>query len=96
METRFPFELHAHGGGRFVTFEVDESVALPLIALNTATLRGSTGNQAIVLAFASHLVEIQGTGLNEVFEHLLGGLVRVIRRGQHGKCIVEKIQVAEC
>jgi len=96
METQFPFELHAHGGGRFVTFEVDESVALPLIALNTATLRRSTGNQAIVLAFASHLVEIQGTGLDEVFDHLLGGLVRVIRKGRHEKCIVEKIQVAEC
>lgn len=96
MENQFPFELHAHGGGRFVTFEVDESVALPLIALNTATLRGSTENQAIVLAFVSHLVEIQGTGLNEVFEHLLGGLVRVVREGRHEKCIVEKIQIAEC
>ena len=96
METQFPYELHAHGGGGFVTFEVGESVALPLIALNTATLRGPTGNQSIVLAFASHLVEIQGTGLNEVFEHLLGGLVRVVREGRHEKCIVEKIQVAEC
>ena len=96
MENQFPFELHARGGGRFVTFEVDESVALPLIALNTATLRGSTENQAIVLAFASHLVEIQGAGLNEVFDHLLGGLVRVVRQGRHEKCIVEKVQIREC
>jgi hypothetical protein len=74
METNFPYELHSQSGGGFVTFEVGESVALPLIALNTATLRGSSESQAIVLSFASHLVEIQGTGLNEIFDHLLGRL----------------------
>jgi hypothetical protein len=96
METNFPYELHSHGGGGFVTFEVGESVALPLIALKTATLRGSTESHTMVLSFESHLVEINGTGLNEVFEHLLGGVVRVIRRGRHEKCIVEAIHVAEC
>jgi len=96
MDTIFPYELHSHGGGGFVTFEVGESVALPLIALNTATLRGSSESQTIVLAFASHLVEIQGTRINEIFEHLLGGVVRVIRRGQHEKCIIEKIHIREC
>jgi hypothetical protein len=96
METNFPYELHSQGGGGFVTFEVGESVALPLIALNTATLRGSSESQAIVLSFASHLVEIEGTGLNEIFDHLLGGLVRVIRQGRHEKCVIAKVYVRAC
>jgi hypothetical protein len=96
METNFPYELHPHGGGGFVTFEVGESVALPLIALNTATLRRSFESQTMLLAFASHLVEVHGTGLDEVFEHLLGGVVRVVRRGRHEECVVEEIHVREC
>jgi hypothetical protein len=96
MEIIFPYELHSHGGGGFVTFEVGESVALPLIALNSATLRGPSESQTIVLAFTSHLVEIQGAGLDEVFDHLLGGVVRVIRQGHHEKCVVEKVYVRAC
>jgi hypothetical protein len=50
MNPIFPFELHTQGhGGGFVVFETSESVALPLLALRRAVLRGAA-QQSLVLA----------------------------------------------
>jgi hypothetical protein len=89
-----PFETHAHGGGGFTVFESGESVALPLLHLNKATLRGP-GGQRIVLEYPETQVVVEGEGLDELFTHVLAGFVRTIRRGKHGRCVVGVIQVLD-
>lgn len=88
-----PYELHAHGGG-FTVFEAGEAVALPLLHLNKATLRGTNG-QRMLLEYAVAEVVIEGDGLAELFAHLLAGRVKAIRRGVHDGCTVGAVQVLE-
>ncbi|MBI2512503.1 MAG: hypothetical protein HYV96_11020 [Opitutae bacterium] len=88
-----PYEIHAHGGG-FTTFEAGDAVALPLIQLNKATLRGASG-QRMLLEYSAAEVVIEGDGLAELFAHLLGGRVKAIRRGNHDGCTVAAVQVLE-
>ena len=89
-----PFEMHPQGGGGFTIFEAGESVALPLLRLEKATLRGVDG-QRMSLEFSSALVVIEGKGLSDLFGHLLAGRVKAIRRGQHTTCIVGVIQIVD-
>lgn len=87
-----PYELHAHGG--FTVFEAGEAIALPLLQLNRATLRGTNG-QRMLLEYPAAEVVIEGDGLVELFSHLLAGRVKAIRRGVHDGCRVGAVQVLE-
>ena len=89
-----PFEMHPQGGGGFTVFEAGESVALPLLRLEKATLRGVDG-QRMSLEFSSALVVVEGEGLADLFGHLLAGRVRAIRHGRHAICIVKVIQIVD-
>lgn len=89
-----PFEMHPQGGGGFTVFEAGESVALPLLRLEKATLRGIDG-QRMSLEFSSAMVVVEGEGLTELFGHLLAGRVKTIRRGKHAACVVGAIQIVD-
>lgn len=89
-----PYELYAHSHGAFVCFEQGETVALPLLALAKATLRGAD-DSFLALDFGSALVEVEGRRLGELLAQLLLGRVRVIRCGQNEECRVERIQLSE-
>ena len=89
-----PFEMHPQGGGGFTVFEAGESVALPLLRLEKATLRGIDG-QRMSFEFSSTLVVVEGEGLAELFGHLLAGRVKAIRCGKHASSIVAVIQIMD-
>jgi hypothetical protein len=89
-----PFETHAHGGGGFTVFESSESVALPLLHLNKATLRGP-GGQRMVLGYPETQVVVEGEGLDELFAHVLAGFVRTIRKGKYESCLITAIHVLD-
>jgi hypothetical protein len=94
MSGKFPFELHPHGASSgFVVFETSEATALPLMALEKATLRGEDAAQSMVLEFEAQLVVIEGAGLGDLFTHLLAGRIRVVRCGRHDGCVIESIHV---
>ncbi|PTY00142.1 hypothetical protein [Opitutus sp. ER46] len=88
--TRPPFDLHVHGSGAFITFEIGDAVALPLLSLSKAILRGERSAE-IVLSFAELQLVIEGSGLEPLFEHLLSGRVKSIRAGVYEACRVDKI-----
>lgn len=95
MKTAFPFELHTHGhGGGFVIFETGEAVALPLLALRRAVLRGAA-QQSVVLEFDAQVAVIDGTGLTDLFAHLLSGRLKAVRCGRHEACVVESIRLTD-
>lgn len=95
MKNVFPFELHTQGqGGGFVVFETGESVALPLLALRRGVLRGEA-QQSVVLEFDAQIAVIDGTGLAELFTHLLAGRLKAVRRGRHEDCEVESIRLTD-
>lgn len=95
MKTELPFELHSQGrGGGFVIFETTESVALPLLALRRAVLRGAT-RQSIVLEFDVQIAVIDGTGLADLFSHLLAGHLKTVRCGRYEDCVVESIRLTD-
>ena len=89
-----PYELHANGCGAFITFDVGERVALPLMALIKATLRGCDA-QELTLEFPGTQVIVEGGGLAEPLEHMLGGRVKRIARGCYGDCCVTGIRVVD-
>lgn len=88
-----PYELHQHGGG-FTVFESADAVALPLIQLAKATLRG-TGGTRMIFEFSAAQVVVDGDGLTELYGHLLAGRVKAIRRGIHDGCTVTGIQISD-
>jgi hypothetical protein len=92
--SRTPFDLHVHGSGAFIAFEIGDIVALPLLSLGKATLRGEKGAE-VVLCFVEHQVVIEGTGLQALFEHLLSGRVKSIRAGEYETCCVTRIAIHE-
>ena len=95
MKNVFPFELHTQGhGSGFVVFETSEAIALPLMALRRAVLRGAA-QQSIVLEFEDHVAVIDGAGLGALFSHLLLGRLRAVRCGRHEECVVESIRLAD-
>lgn len=88
--SRAPYDLHVHGSGAFITFEIGDAVALPLLSLSKAILRGERSAE-IVLSFAELQLVIEGSGLELLFEHLLSGRVKSIRAGEYEACRVDKI-----
>lgn len=94
MTTNPPFDLHTHGTGGFVTFELsaDQFVAVQLIALDKATLRG---DKEIALEFPNRTVHINGSGLRGLFDFLLSGKVKLLRKGQVDECAVSGIEIFE-
>jgi hypothetical protein len=94
-EQQFPFTLHTHGGGGFVTFALpSEHLSVPLLSLEKVTLRGDQSRQ-MILKFSSRSVHLTGTGLNLIQEHLLMGQIKSIQPGTHEQCCIESIQVFE-
>ena len=95
MKNVFPFELHTQGhGGGFVIFETSEAVALSLMALRRAVLRGEA-QQSVLLEFDAQVVVIDGTGLDDLFAHLLSGRLKAVRCGRHEACVVESIRLTD-
>lgn len=89
-----PYDLHTHGTGAFIIFEMGDSIALPLMALTRTTIRGSTGRQ-LVLNFPEDQVIVEGEGLSTLLHHILLGRVRTIRVGKTNECTVSRIQAVE-
>lgn len=98
MTTAHPFELHAHSGGGFVSFDrrSAETMALPLLALNKALYRERGTRAEIVLEFDANQVILSGAGLSSLLEHLLAGRVKTIREGSFEGCVVDGIQIVDC
>jgi hypothetical protein len=88
-----PFDLFRQGGVNIVFEPGPEKLALPLIALQSIHYR-KQDVELIVMEFPEHHVEIQGTGLEGLFDFLADHKVRVIRSGQTQNCAVHKIIVA--
>lgn len=90
-----PYELHTHGSGAFVIFNVTEQIALPLIAMIRATLRANGDGDEIILEFQTAEVVITGRGLTLLLEHLLAGRVKRISRASDAVCDVAGIRFTE-
>jgi hypothetical protein len=89
-----PFDIYLKDKAGFLTFAVlHEFIALPLPALGKATLRGDASS--IALEFGRTVVQIGGRNLDDLFESILLGKVRVIRIGRHPSCSIETIRVSE-
>ena len=95
MKETSPYDLHAHGGGGFVCFEVDDTVALPLLSLGRASLRIRGPAEQLTLTFEDALVTIDGSGLRSLMEHLLAGQVKAIRPGRFEACCVEHLHLVD-
>jgi hypothetical protein len=89
-----PYEMHPPSGGGFTIFESADAVALPLLHLSKATLRGA-GGLRMSLEFSSALVVVEGEGLAELFGHLLAGRVKTLRVGRHADCALKVIQILD-
>jgi len=93
-EKYLPFDTYTQDQAGFFAFAIgDEFIALPLATLSKASLRG--GATAIALEFGTLLVRIDGRGLDELFESILLGEVRVVRTGRHPSCTIESIRFTE-
>jgi hypothetical protein len=95
MNKALPYDLHTQGGGGgFIVFEQGDAIALPLLGLQKAVLRGAGGKQ-MVLDFVHYSATIEGEGMAELFVQLLAGRVRAIRSGRHADCVVDRVQVCD-
>ena len=95
MKTAYPYELHTQGqGGGFIILETGEAVALPLLGLRRARLRG-TAQQSVLLEFDAQVAVIDGSGLSDLFAHLLAGRLKAVRCGRHEDCVVESIRLTD-
>ena len=90
-----PYELHTHGCGAFVIFNISDQIALPLIALARATLRGTPDRDELVLEFQGVEVVIEGRALGPMLDHLLAGKVKRVSCARDGACEVARIRLAE-
>ena len=90
-----PYELHTHGSGAFVIFNVADQIAFPLLTLAKATLRATKEGDELVLEFQSAQVVIGGRGLAPMMDHLLAGQVKKISRANDSTCQVAAIRVGE-
>jgi hypothetical protein len=93
--TELPYELHTQGYGAFVTFALGEQIALPLLTLARATLRGTDATDELVLEFHGVEVAIAGHGLSLLLEHLLAGRVKRISVAHDGTCGITAIRIIE-
>ncbi len=90
-----PYELHTHGSGAFVIFNVADQIALPLLALTRATLRATPAGEKLTLEFHGVEVAIDGCGLGLVLDHLLAGRVKRVSCARDGACEITAIRVAD-
>lgn len=90
-----PYELHTHGCGAFVIFNISDQIALPLIALTRATLRGTRDGDELVLEFQGVEVVIEGRALAPMLDHLLAGKVKKVSCARDGTCEVARIRLTE-
>ncbi len=90
-----PYELHTHGCGAFVIFNVTDQIALPLIALARATLRGTRDGDELVLEFQGVELVIEGRALGLMLEHLLAGKVKRVSCASDGTCEIARIRLME-
>lgn len=88
-----PFDLFKQGGVNIVFEPGPKKLALPLIALQSIQYR-KQDTELIIMEFLEHHVEIQGSGLDGLFDLLVDHKVRVIRIGQTQNCDIQKILVA--
>ncbi len=87
-----PYDTYERDKAGFLTLAAQgEFIALPLLALGKASLRGEAA--CIVLEFGRLLVKIEGRKLDDLFEDILLCKVRVVRVGKHPNCSVEFIRV---
>lgn len=90
-----PYELHTHGSGAFLIFNVGDQIALPLLALARATLRATHEGDEIALEFQNVEIAIEGRGLLLLLDHLLAGRVKRISCAEHAGCEVTGIRIVE-
>lgn len=90
-----PYELHTHGSGAFVIFNVAGQIALPLLTLSRATLRTMRERDELVLEFQNVEVVIEGRALAPMMEHLLAGRVKRISAARDHGCEIVVIRIAE-
>lgn len=90
-----PYELHTHGSGAFVIFNVVDQIALPLIGLTRATLRTRSGRDVLTLAFVEVDVAVEGRALGVMLDHLLAGRVKRISCARDDGCEISAIRVVE-
>jgi hypothetical protein len=89
-----PYDTYFSEKHAFITFAVlGKFIAFPLHSLVTARLENAA--TAIVLDFCPTLVIISGQKLDELFEEILLGRIRVIRTGKHTLCAVDFIQICD-
>lgn len=89
-----PYDTYTSEKSDFITFEVQgRFIALPSRLLGKARL--GEGAASIVLDFGALIVAVRGQKLDELFEEILLGRIRVIRIGKHPLCAVDAIQVCD-
>jgi hypothetical protein len=89
-----PFEVYPKERVSFLTFEIrGEFLALPLLTLAKASLRPDA--VSIVLEFGTTVAQIDGRKLDELYEDILLGKVRVIRPGKSSSCEIKSIRISE-
>lgn len=89
-----PYDTYEKDKAGFLTLAVQrEFIAIPLLALGKATLSGEAGS--IVLELGRLIVKVEGRQLDDLFEDILLGKVRVIRAGEHPSCTVKNIRITE-
>jgi hypothetical protein len=88
-----PYDANVSERASFLSIGLGgELVALPLLALGKASLRGDAAT--IVLEFSRLIVKIEGRKLDNLFDEILMCKVRVIRVGKHPSCTVESIRTS--
>ena len=89
-----PYDTYPDEKASFITFAIaEEFISLPLALLTKASLR--SGFTGIALEFGTTLVQIGGTNLDGLYENILLGKLRVVRKGTHTRCSVESIRISE-
>lgn len=89
-----PYDSYVGEKSAFVTFAVREQfIALPSRLLSKARLGDRAAS--IVLDFGATMVTVRGQKLDELFEEILLGRIRVIRTGKHPLCAVDAIQICD-
>ena len=89
-----PYDTYPNDKAGFTTFSIHgKFIAFPLPALCKASLGDNASS--ISLQFGSTVVCVDSKELDELFEDILLGRVRVVRMGVHPRCSVEKIRFSE-
>ena len=89
-----PYDTYAGQKADFITFAIEgRFIAFPSRMLGKARL--GDGATSIILDFGRTIVSVSGKRLEELFEEILLGRIRVIRTGKHPLCAVDAIYVCE-